>query len=174
MGKAAQPVTDRLDHRRGIENHFVAVLLAILAGAALIYTLRNPQYRTGSFNDDAIYVIGARDFWRPAALRSHLLKPDYPSPGLPLLLSPFALLITSNWILLESLTVVFTVLLVYIAALWARRFLSAGQTLAATALLAFNPFRGPALGIGDGGHLLHVGHRGELLPYGCVDGAADA
>lgn len=138
MGKV-KPAAVRITKPRWMENYFVTVLLAILFGAALIYILRNPQYRTGSFNDDAIYVIGARDFWRPAALRSPLLKPDYPFPGLPLLVSPFALLVSSHWIALESLTIVFTILLIGAMALWSRRFLSAGESLAATALLAFNP-----------------------------------
>ena len=56
-----------------------------------------------------------------AASRSHLLKPDYPCPGLPLLLSPFAKLVVPHWTLLESLTIVFTVFLVYLMGLWSRK-----------------------------------------------------
>src|ERR1700722_4342921 len=98
--------SQRREKQNLFETHFRLFLFLILAVAAVIYVLRNPQYRTGSFNDDAIFVIGARDFWPAASARSQLLKPDYPFPGLPLLLSPLALLITSNWILLESVTVV--------------------------------------------------------------------
>jgi len=138
MGKT-KPASNRAVRRRWVEQHFMLLLYGILAGAALIYSLRNPQYRTGSFNDDAIFVIGARDFWRGAAMRSHLLKPDYPCPGLPLLLSPLAKLVFPHWTLLESVTIVFTVFLVYLMGLLSRKLLPPGEALAVTALLAFNP-----------------------------------
>ena len=121
------------------EEHFFFFFNSILAGAALLYSFLNPYYRTGVINDDAVFILGARNLWNRAAVPSFVIRPDYPLPGLPLLLAPFIKLVAPYWTRLEWVVVIVTLVLVYVTGLWVRRFLSAGETLAVTFLLAFNP-----------------------------------
>ncbi len=123
-----------------VNKYYQSLFSSILAGAAILYACLNPLFRTGFFNDDAIYVIVARKLWRAAEEYPHLgIKPDYPLPGLPLILAPLARIVAPQWTLLEWLSVMATLLSAFFLGRWIRKWLSAAETLAVMALYAFNP-----------------------------------
>jgi len=122
------------------EKYFTPLSNAILVCAALLYALLYPHTRTGIYNDDAVYIIAARDFWHAATAHPLLrLKPDYPLPGLPLMLAPLAKLVGSHWTLLEWIPAFVTFFSVPPFTKLARKWLSPGETLAVVALYALNP-----------------------------------
>ncbi len=120
------------------ETHFRSFLSFIVASAGFLYLLLDPQYRTGAVNDDAVYVLGARSLVHPWGFHSMLIRPDYPMPGLPILLAPLVKLVEPQWTRLESLSIMVTIGSLLCLAAWVRRFLSPGETLAVVALFAFN------------------------------------
>jgi len=133
------PRTSRLQKSPQTVKSSRVSLYWILAGSALLYVLLNPQYRTGVLNDDAVYVLGARSFWKSSAVQSLILKPDYPMPGLPVVLAPFIKLVEPNWTALEWIPILASVLSVFLLWKWASRTVSPMQALVAVCLFAFNP-----------------------------------
>jgi len=121
------------------ERHFNFLFTLIIVGSALLFVVLNSQYSTGVYNDDAVYVIAARQLADPSAIRSLIVKPDYPLPGLPLLLAPLIKVTGDDWIALEWLSVLVSMALVFLVERWVRPWLTAGETLAVTALFALNP-----------------------------------
>lgn len=113
-------------------------LILLLAGA--LYACLDSHYRTGIFNDDAFYVLTARDLVssdRPPSLLER--RPDFPLPGLPLVLAPLIKAVAPHWTELEKLSVVATLLAVFFLLRLTRNWMSEGESLTVAALFAFNP-----------------------------------
>lgn len=121
------------------EKYFRALFRSVLVAAAFLYAVLYAYYKTGVFNDDAVYILGARSLWKAGPIQSYILRPDYPLPGLPVLYFPFIKLFEPNWVRLEWVAIGVALLSVYLLGLWVRRFLTAGETLAVMILYAFNP-----------------------------------
>lgn len=114
---------------------------AIVGLVSILYACLNIPRRTGIYGDDAVYVMVASDIKN--AMASQLLpmiKPDYPLPGLPLVLAPFAALVRPHWSWLEWVSMAATLLSVVVLGFWVRRWVRPGEALAVVALFAFNPF----------------------------------
>ena len=119
-----------------IAKHYKIIFYSIVVCAGLLYLCLDPQYKTGIYNDDALYVIAAHDFWNtPVAHPLLEIKPDFPLPGLPMLLIPVVHL-TKH---VGRAAVIASVFSVFFLGLLVRRWLSPGQTLAVVALYAFDP-----------------------------------
>ncbi len=115
---------------------------AILAASALLYCSLNPLYHIGVYNDDAMYVLAAKDLWNPSASGAMSLihrTPDFPFPGLPLLLAPLVKVIEPHWALMDWLSVIVTSFSVVLLGLWVRKWLPAKEALGVVMLYAFNP-----------------------------------
>jgi tetratricopeptide (TPR) repeat protein len=124
----------------GIEKYYEKIFYLILGSAGLLYAFLNPYFQTGFYNDDAIYVLVAQKLWKASSVFPHLgIKPDYPLPGLPLLLSPFAKLVNPHWTYLEWLSIIATFLSIVFLEKLARKWVSQGETLVILVLYAFNP-----------------------------------
>ncbi len=126
------------EHAYSLNNR--RIFYGIIAMAGLLYSILLPHYRTGVFNDDAVYVIVANDLQNQKA--SQLLPtiaPDYPLPGLPILLAPFTNFIKPHWNHLEWVSVIVTLATLWMLGLWSRRWLTEVQSLWVVALFAFNP-----------------------------------
>lgn len=121
------------------ERYTDRLLAALLSGAAMLYSLLNFQYKTGVYNDDAVYVLGARSLW-DHSFHSLILRPDYPMPGLPILLAPFAKLVEPHWTLLEWVATGVTLIAVYGTSKLALRYLPPGEALLIASLFALNRF----------------------------------
>src|SRR5262249_5962953 len=128
------------------EKRYALFFWGIIALSAVLYSLRNPQYVMGIMNDDAVYVLGARSLW-PQPFKSMQVKPDYPMPGLPVLLAPMVKAVDPHWSFFEWISVLMSALSVYLLGIFARRFLSAKETLALMALYAFDPLIARLAGI---------------------------
>ncbi len=128
----------RIEKPNWVERCYKTIFYSIIATAAMLYVFLNPQYKTGIYNDDAVYVIAARDLLNTSGLFPQI-KPDYPLPGLPLLLFPLAKLVDPYWNYLELLSSLVTVLCVYLIGKWTRKWLSPGESLVVVSLFAFNP-----------------------------------
>src|SRR5262249_17418498 len=123
-----------------LARRFSVYFYAVLAGAAMLYGALNPEYRTGVLNDDAVYVIAAHDLLSPRPLQTYLqARPDFPFPGLPFLLAPLGASVDPHWTLLESVSVVATLLSIALLGLWLKSWMSPEETLTIMALYAFNP-----------------------------------
>lgn len=100
----------------------------------------NPFIQAGFFNDDAIYILTANKLWKAAETYPHLvIKPDYPLPGLPLLLAPFARLVAPHWTALDWVSIFLTLISLFVIEKFMRRWLSPGERLAVLAFYALNP-----------------------------------
>lgn len=113
--------------------------LGILIGAALLYAGLVPHFQTGVFNDDAVYVIAAKDLWNSSGKSLYDLRPDFPLPGIPLLLAPAAALVRPNWRWLEWMSWLISVLSVGLLSAWTRKWLLRAEALVVVTLFAFNP-----------------------------------
>lgn len=136
MNKAPVPISPPTF----FEQHFRALLGAIVLGAGLLYVGLNPQYQTGVLNDDAVYVIASHDLSNRYV--SHLypaIKPDRPLPGLPILLAPFSTLSHAGLPLVEWVMPLVAMVSVCLLGVWVRRWLTAGETLMVVLVYAFNP-----------------------------------
>lgn len=119
---------------------FSGSLAVVVFIAAIFYSCLITRFRTGLFNDDAVYVLVARDLLNHQA--SHMLpsiKPDYPLPGVPLILSPIAKFFSPSQIRLKWVAVAVTLLTLFLLGIWLRRWLSPRDTLIVVSLYAFNP-----------------------------------
>src|SRR5262245_57928812 len=92
----------------------------LFAGAGLLYAVIQSHYRTGILNDDVIYILGARSLWHVGPIESFCLRPDYPLPGMPVLLAPFVKWVQPHWTRLEWLIAALTVGLIILAERWSR------------------------------------------------------
>lgn len=123
-----------------IKTAYRPALYTILALAAPLYIALRPQYQTGIYNDDAVYVIVANDLDNHAASQMlPTIKRDYPLPGVPMVLAPVARLLRPHWRLLDWMSVLITLLTVGLLGFWARVWLPPREALMVTALYAFNP-----------------------------------
>ncbi len=122
------------------DRHFQSLLMSILSVAGVLYAVLNSEFRTGIYNDDALYVLTSKDFWNTIVRHPLLeIKPDYPMPGLPLLLAPFTKIIAPRWFYLEWVSVAATLLSVFFLAKWLRAWLNSEKALLISALYALNP-----------------------------------
>jgi len=129
-------ITEKHETKTWIARHFKIIFYAIVVCAGTLYFFLDPQYKTGIYNDDALYVITAHDFWNtPSAHPLLEIKPDFPLPGLPMLLIP-VVHATKH---IGRAAVIASVCSVFMLGLLIRRWLSPGQTLAVVALYAFDP-----------------------------------
>ena len=129
-------VSEKPEAKTWIARHFKLIFYAIVLCAGTLYYFLDPQYKTGIYNDDALYVITAHDFWNtPSAHPLLEIKPDFPLPGLPMLLIP----VVNTTKHVGRAAVIASVCSVFFLGLLVRRWLSPGQTLAVVALYAFDP-----------------------------------
>ena len=166
-----------------IKSAYRPALYGILAIAGLLYIALISQYQTGIYNDDAVYVIVANDLNNQAASRMlPTIRRDYPLPGVPMLLAPVATLLRPHWRRLDWMSIVITLLTVWLLGFWARVWLPPREALTITALYAFNPttvkFSGIvmpacyyAFAVVAGFLLLHRVLRKRSLRYGVALGA---
>lgn len=135
----------------------------IVGLAALTYALLNPLYRMGFLNDDAVYVLGARNIAHLGAFQSQVIRPDYPMPGLPFLLSPLVYCVEPRWGRLEWAVVAACVVAVYLFGRLSRQLFPERIALMSAALLAFNPLWVQFSGILIPGPFLAAAGLGALL-----------
>lgn len=116
------------------------LLIGVIATAAILYGFLIPHFRTGIYNDDAVYVLVASDLKNHfSSKRLNTIKPDYPLPGMPLALAPWSKLIEPHWTRLEWVSMAAAVLNLFLLWLLGRRWLPPEETLALVAVYAFNP-----------------------------------
>lgn len=131
---SSEPSSSFFDHA------FRPIFISILSLSGSLYAVLNFKYNTGLYNDDAVYVITAKDFWN--TLKAHPLlelKPDFPLPGLPLFLKPFALVAGHNWTSLEWVSVLVTISVSFLLGMWLKKRLTPAETLSVVALYALHP-----------------------------------
>src|ERR1700755_416363 len=113
----------------------------IVVASALLFSVRNLQYNTGVFNDDAAYVLAAQSIGAPDPGLESLVRPrpDFPFPGLPYLLAPLVKVVAPHCELLEWLFVVVGIVAVILFALWMQRWVTPQESLLGLMIYAFNP-----------------------------------
>lgn len=113
---------------------------SILILAALLYACLINRFSTGIYNDDAVYAAVSTDLTNRSISRLlPSITPDYPLPGLPIVLAPVAKLIEPHWTLLEWVSLAATVLTLWLLGKWLIEWLPAEEALFVVALYAFNP-----------------------------------
>jgi len=130
--------------------HTEVIFYAIVIVAGFLYVGLNPQYRTGAFNDDAAYVIAAANFWNSSSLPWTDLstaRPDFPFPGLPLLLAPIVKLIEPHWVFAEWMSIAVTLISIFLFARLLKNWLPPTEALVVLALYALNPIVGKYSGV---------------------------
>lgn len=131
-------------HRTGnpsaFHGNFKKGFYAVLGTAGLLYSFLITRFRTGIFNDDAVYVVVARDLLNHSASRFlPIIQPDYPLPGLPLVLAPWTKIAAPQWTHLEWVSILVTLMTLWLLGIWSTRWLRQGEALTLVALYAFNP-----------------------------------
>jgi tetratricopeptide (TPR) repeat protein len=123
-----------------IRKRHTTFILALLVAAASLYVALHKQYRLGAFNDDALYVITASDLSNQTIRNIFpYIKPDFPLPGLPLILAPAAQFLAPDWTRLEWLSFGTALLNIFLLSLVLRKWLTPPETILACALYAVNP-----------------------------------
>lgn len=134
MPKQLSPSTHPLDERVAtfIDQHWRVLLALILLTSALFIGLTfDPKVSIGG--DDSWYVLAAQDFWNGVAF------PSWHGSFYSILLSPLIALLGISLVPLKLLSVLFTLVAVWLLAVSFRKHISPLTWLIGTALFALTP-----------------------------------
>jgi tetratricopeptide (TPR) repeat protein len=118
------------------------VLWKCLIGiSVLLYGALQPQFHTGVYNDDAVYILASRLLGGghlPQLPRADITR-GFPFPGLPVLLIPIVKLFAPHWLAAEWLSTVATALAAILFWSLLRKWFSPVEGLCVLAAFVFNP-----------------------------------